>query len=527
MNLKDIRTAIFSQADWAPTQSTDAITRVNDFINRAYFQLVEEAPFLFFQKRVSFFTRVDKTPDTIAGAIDDLSVVANDAWVLQRNRLNATPGLVLWDETGAWRGRMILLTDAQGIPHRRMIRDIWTEGNNQRMSLYRPWNNVTATTLTYRIYSEDYYLPDNVIEVNSMRLFRENQSWPLDITGQMEAEYLSLAESPSIVAAGVPRAAFRRYHQQIESPTAAPLLEIKNSPGIWLGPEPPGQFEYCFTYCWGYRDADWRDFGPSLNYYAAQTTPSRLEPMWESSPSPTAKITSISSPVDGLLPGAGLIRLTLPDIDYMQGFGRSLPLPVDARYHRSGWRKRIYRRRITVDPANYNVLANKFGSAADAWGGAIAQETPDAFVLFDDIPGFQVIYDDTGAILPDYHRRLREVNGYQSIRLYPRPDQRYQVDVRCLRRPEKLKDDYDAPEIHQDGMNVLVSKALMFLYEAQGNMELVDRSAKRYQEQLFTLSKRYGDLRYPGQTLMKRPARSSRVIDSRRPWRRWYNLPNS
>ena len=36
MNLKDLRTAIFSQTDWAPTQSTEAITRLNGFINRAY-----------------------------------------------------------------------------------------------------------------------------------------------------------------------------------------------------------------------------------------------------------------------------------------------------------------------------------------------------------------------------------------------------------------------------------------------------------------------------------------------------------
>lgn len=521
MNLKDIRTELFSQSDWAPTQSTDAIERVNRFINRAYFQLMEEAPFLFFEKRVSFFTRVDKTPDVLADPlVDNLTVLAADSWVLERNQPNVTPGLVLWDETGDWRGRMILITDAQGIPHRRMIRDIWTHGAGaaakQRLSLYRPWNNTTATALTYRIYSEDYYLPDNVVQVNSLRLFRENQTWPLDITGQMEAEYLSLAESPSIVAAGVPRLAFRRYHRQIESPTKPPTAVLAGT-NVWQGPEPAGKFEYCFTYCWGYRDADWRDFGPPTSYAAAQTGPSRLEPMWESSPSPTVTIETDNHSDSPTAFNGARIDLLLPDISYMQGFGRI----ADDRYRHSGWMKRIYRRRHTIDPT---PMATP--EAAQAPSG-ISQETPDAFFLLAEVTGFATGYTDNGNILPDYHRRLREVNGYQSLRLYPRPDQRYQVDVRCLARPERLVDDQDAPELHPDGINVLVHKALAFLYEAQGNVELANRALQMYTENLFTLTKRYGDLRYPGQTLMKRPARSSQVIDSRRPWRRWYNLPNT
>ena len=40
MNLGEIRSAIFSQADWSPKQSSDAKTRVNEFINRAYFSFL-------------------------------------------------------------------------------------------------------------------------------------------------------------------------------------------------------------------------------------------------------------------------------------------------------------------------------------------------------------------------------------------------------------------------------------------------------------------------------------------------------
>lgn len=512
---------MFSQADWAPKQSLDAKTRVNEFINRAYFQLTQEAPFLFFEKRVGFATLPDDSPDTTAiqdlnpaSAADTISVVGNDPWVFFRVLPTTTGGLTPWDTTGRWNGRMIVVTDSAGVQHRRMIRDIWTDTNVQYITLFKPWNNLTDALMDWRIYSEDYYLPDNVIEVNSIRLFKQNQNWPLDIVGQMEAEYLSFADSPVSTVGGLPRSAFRRYHRQIESPTSAPTAAlIGGPPGAWIGPEPAGQFEYCFTYAWGYRDGDFRDFGPAGPYSAAQTTPSRDEPLWESAPSPIVSITTINND------SGAAIGLTTPDIDYMQGFGRT----ADRRFHHGGWRKRIYRRRITVDAANYVTAV----PVANQYAGAVEQETPDAFILLADIAGFMTLFIDNGNILPDYHRRLRDVHGYESVRFYPRPNDRYQVEVRCLLRPEELKDDQDVPEIHPDGIDVLLYRALGFLYEADGNIDLADRAIERFREALFTLTKRYGDLRYPGEALTKKPARAGRIIDTRRAWRRWYNLPSS
>jgi len=522
MNLGEIRSAIFSQADWSPKQSSDAKTRVNEFINRAYFQLTQEAPFLFFEKRVGFATINDETPDTTAirdlnpaSAADTISVVANDPWVLFRVLPTTTGGMTPWDTTERWNGRMILVTDPAGVQHRRMIRDIWTDTNVQYISLFQPWNNLTDALMDWRIYSEDYYLPDNVIEVNSIRLFKQNQNWPLNIIGQMEAENLSFGDSPASVVGGLPRAAFRRYHRQIESPTKAPTSSY-GGPNSWVGPEPAGQFEYCFTYCWGYRDGDFRNFGPSGPYSSAQTTPSRMEPLWESAPSPTLSVTTSNRAEDPVVYNGALINIITPDIDYMQGFGRN----ADRRYHHSGWRKRIYRRRITVDAVNYGAIPQQLT-------GAVEQETPDAFVLMAEIEGFITTFVDNGQILPDYHRRLRDVHGYESVRFYPRPNDRYQVDIRCLLRPDELKDDSDVPELHTDGMDVLIYRAITFLYEAQGNIELADRAIGRFREALFTLTKRYGDLRYPGETLLKKPARAGRINDSRRAWRRWYNLPSS
>lgn len=527
MNLQDIRNAIFSQADWAPTQSPDAITRVDLFINRALFQMAQEAPFLFFEETLKIVTIPDKTPDTAAiiaanpvGLPDNLSVVTTDPWVLERNRTGGTAGLIDWDETGRWNSRMIELTDAQDQVHRHRIRDIWTSVvgigpggvKNQRLSLYRPWHNVTATTLQYRIYNEAYYLPDDVIEVNSLRLFEAGQNWPLEIIGQFEAEKLSLADTPSQVASGVPRVAYRRGHFQIETPTKAPRLVFNDDDlpvGGWMGPDPAGEFDYVFTYTWGYRDAELQDFGPEQSMLV-QPNDARLEPRFESAPSPSAKAT---------LTGIGLgIQIHTPSIDYMQGFGKDgLPGPADPRFQHGGWRKRIYRRRNTV------VAASPVLHRATA--GEEERESINEYLLLFDIPGYQTLVNDQGLVLADYHRRLRDVHGYEALMLYPRPDRRYEIDVRCIRRPKRLADNSDVPPIHVDAMECLLHRALAFLYESQGNPPLADRALGNYQTDLFTLTKRYSDLRYPAAVLRKRPARAQRVIDSRRSYRRWYNLP--
>ena len=160
-----------------------------------------------------------------------------------------------------------------------------------------------------------------------------------------------------------------------------------------------------------------------------------------------------------------------------------------------------------------------------SYAGQFDQEMPDAYFLLADIPAYQTIYLDQGLIIPDYHHRLREIHGYQAIRMSPRPDKRYEVEVRCVRRPKTLEDDQDVPVIHKDGMNCLVQKSISLLYEAQGDIPLSDRAMGKYQENLFTLTKRYGDLRYPSTPLRRRPARASQTIGGLQGWRRWYNLP--
>lgn len=541
MNLKDIRAAVFSQADWGPKQSDDATERVDGFINRAYFQLALEAPFLFFEDTVHLATLPDKT----GAATDTVSVLtaakhtagfvfgagSGDRWCIQRDSaaLTASDG---WNVDGRWDSRMIELTDSADVVYRRRIRHVLTEDTRNLVTLMTPWHNLTDETMTYRIYTDAYYLPDDVIEVNSIRLHQAGQNFPLFVMGQLEAEKLSLKDLPSQVASGKPRTAIRAGHFQIDAPTLAPIvgdIGAKVSSGdravhswvtgaAWVGPEHAGEFEYCYTYCWGRRDATYKTPGIRTQIgtteSAWQPGDSAVLPMFESSPSPSVKADTQNK--------GKAIELMFPSPHYLQGFGQD----TDARFSKSGWYIRVYRRRISTDePA---LAYTDEGPKNKAFSvGEFLPENTDEFFLVYEIPtttSVDFTFIDDGSYLPDYYTRLHDIHGYQGLMFYPRPDARYEVDVRCVRRPQRLADDHDAPRIHVDSIDCLVYKTLGLLYEAQGDANMADRALSRYQECLFTLTKRYGDLRYPEEPILKRPARAHQKGGA---FRRWYVLDDT
>ena len=96
--------------------------------------------------------------------------------------------------------------------------------------------------------------------------------------------------------------------------------------------------------------------------------------------------------------------------------------------------------------------------------------------------------------VPDYFERLKEVHGYQTVRFNPMPDARYEIDCRVLRRPAQLVADTDAPRIHEEAVQALLEKCLIYFYELQGSMELSQNAERRYADTLRTLTKRYAML---------------------------------
>jgi len=670
MNLAEIRTRIFNQIDWAPTTSTEAVTRTNGFINRAYEQLCLEAPFCFFESEVKISTEPDvKSNDDCSTAngitiglvpvIEASGVGIADRLVFQDEVLGATsvgtptrryiterslgppnlplgaattqdtsesvrafnpnPWVLSWNFSGnpanwqqfvnaggiippidgSWDGRNIDLYGPDGKWHTNRVREIWCEFDSDDLATanllyfialwypfpaeqFQDWNEITYK---YRVYTEEYYFPDDMIKAHSIVINDDQRSYPVDIILQEEAEQFSLTDHFEM-ANGLPSVAYRRSHFQLPAPNTAPLVSLHTweVDQLWRGPEPAGKFSYMITYCVGARDLYNRNPGPGMfdenytnNLY--QTSPplnpswrptlpgsgaaviypnaavsNRFrEPLWESAPSPISSEVTVTTgpPPDPEPVGHGFaVTIQVPNIAFMLGMlGQgtyAIPLPSILPFKRMfadhcGVHVRIYRRRHTQDWTNYGNLDDQPPNGAE---GAVYTSLVANATLFNEPAGHIEISDsyyllaaiqvtdsnrgifiDDGQMHPDYNRRLRDVHGYQSMGLYPVPSRKYDFKIRCLRRPPKLVDDQDVPLVHAEACNALIDLAASYWYEAEGVPEMALRMRERYDRGIFDLKKRYGNLQSQANPHLKRLSRAKAGFRRTRPLRKWWTLP--
>jgi hypothetical protein len=567
MNLKEIRDAMFAQADWAPTQSSEATSRVNSFINRAYNVLALEAPFLFFESKVHLATEPDVTSlagkesanlsDTVrlAGA-NTLpgGPTTRDPWTWRTTYTSGDavanyPGLFnVWKFDRSWDGRRIEITTADGTKIRNQIRSVWhnASDNYYYFTLVTPWDIGTYGNgdFKYRIFTDAYALPDDLIELRSARLRDEDINYPLDVYGQREAEEFELDGPPSQVASGIPRCIFRRQHIHMRGPSvppvATPALTGKTVDVAWLGPEPAGTFEYKVTYTWGKRDVEfqlpglgsWEGFAQPLEItnttaFASDSTATGGDnasrnrfrtPRFESPPSAASAPVTLKEAAPGLHPA---VKVSLPNITYALGYLNSVGVGASTytrqSLNQSGIYIRIYRKRTSTNLTGYGELTNT------ATGLQQSQlDVAEDFLLLAEMRADSVnegVWYDTGEFIPDYNRRLRDIHGYQTMQFYPKPDKRYVTEIRAVVRPSKLVDDQDTPLIHAECMSALLERAMVYLYENMGNGVMSQISKDKYNEALLTLSKRYGDLRPPAVPVLRRMTRATGYRTGRK-WNR-------
>ena len=327
----------------------------------------------------------------------------------------------------------------------------------------------------------------------------------------------------------------------------------------WKGPEPPGEFEYIVTYTWGKRDADFRLAGlAKWDSYAKNwfntgqtiaSTPNNdvannriREPRYESAPSPvSAKVAVRPIDLGDVTAKYTGITVSVPNIEYVLGFQTRLTAIASADYdstatgvrvseNQSGVHVRIYRRRvrdIELDPSlPYGDLSRSVTALDDP---NVFIDNKEKFYLLAEMRVDHVnkgMFIDDGQYIPDRSRPLRDTHGYQQYALYPRPDQRYELDIRCVRRPQKLEDERDVPRLHAEAVSTLVDRAMAYLYESMGNFGAADTMMKRYNAALELLNKRYGDLRPAAVPVLRRMVRARFSYRSRDNYRKWYKTSN-
>lgn len=463
-SIAEIETRVKQQMDFQPSTANNFNILLRRMVNRARQILFSEASFLF-EGSYLLVTQPDVRPaDSVTG--DRVSVHSTDPWVMSRLS-NVTTGFQTWNQNREWDGRMVEITDPNGQTHRRMARTFWTETDGgdlyTRFSIDMPWPNTTDTNMKYRIYTPSYYVGPGVSEIRTARLY-DSANWRIEARTRTEMERAGLIDYQGRTA-GKPELLYRTDPYELQAPMRTPTVSL-NSP-TWSGPEGAGQFDFVYTYVMGKIDSDVRNYA----------LPNMRKPKWESAPSPvSAKITATNT--------GDSIKIDMPDIDSMLGFGTGTP-----RAFHSGVRKRIYARRYSQD------ISGGIGSE---------MESDQRFYFVDEVDG-QTTSFIWGGTRIDRQTPLLFSSRYQSVAFFPLPDQRYEIDMRVLYTPIDLVNDTDSVSLNDDCCEALVQKVLELMQEWDGKPDMALKSRQLYYTELGRLTKRYGLIDY--ESVSRNPAR--------------------
>lgn len=571
MNRKDIRSAVFNRADSDPEPTQSAVDDLNELINQALPQVCLEAPFMFYNSFVRFATQPDVEPagdtDLVMLAPDTSVSAVLSPWVFCTTLAAGAAGAAVWKNDRSWDGRHIYIYDEDGEAHENQIRTIWqqsatltvdgvtTTATRVFFTVMKPWPAAYGSgPFTWKVFTKEYFLYDDVVNIHSARIVGDVH--PIDVISQDDAERSGIVDHTTTEGAvgGIPSSMYRRSHVQLPTPNTAPTValgDVAVAAERWKGPEPPGTFEYCFTLTWGKRDVDYQN--PGISHFdtggdvwtqtpAAPGTSGDIqfavnrmrEPMWESAPSPISAEVTVGPPtlVQATWTAPAAVKLTLPNIEYMLGMflilQYSATLGITSMYRRlvsseSGWHIRIYRRRSTENFTDYSRLGGALlvGSSVPTLHKL---DIRDDFFLLSEVrieelnEGYWI---DNGTIIPDFLRPLRDIHGYQGVRLHPNPDDRYEIELRYTRRPPPLTNDQDVPQIHAEAMMLVVEYTLALYMDKLHEPAKAAAAWAKYRDALKTLRKRYGDLRPQEQPTARRPARIPRYSPyATRWWRR-------
>ena len=446
MSLKEIRDSAMAQLDWQPDSSDEFLTRLNGFINRAYQMLFAEAPELF---QEDFFLRVLPDVRNMSADIDRVSVFLGfpgNSRVLFRLKVFVPDVQAVWETTGRWDGRWIEITAPTGRIYRRRILEMWevTSGGTttQYISIDVPWRNGTDILMEYRIFSEEYHLPARIQTIRDCGIWDKSFSIKQTVVSESTAAAWARLDYRSNVS-GPPTQVSKGRPFQMKAPVTPPVAS--DNVGVsWTGPEVGGEFEICYTICWG-REED--------------ETPQGLRvPKWESGPSAGAKADATTTAPDSIL-------IETPILDGGLGFTSLFAAVWNGK---SGLYKRIYVRRLSEDGGSGMTYTDH-------------PEIGQHFFLIGECEGEVSDFAWRGQRI-DTNVRMAYTKKYASLRFYPHPDKQYDLRLRGTSRPDPMMDDEDSPMLDDSVREALIEATMRLFYESDGKPELAERAEARYEE---------------------------------------------
>lgn len=439
MNRADIReAAAFERSMIVNPNDTEKIKRLNTLIDLATRRFAAEHAEAFVPDVEYIVLLPDMTDKTVKRTV----ATTADTRVLQFS--GAFDG-VTYPTNGSWDGLYhVEVVEADGTIHRYQCLEFWIDTDLvgtqfYRVSLARPVD-FAGSGLAWRLHMPAFWLHSDVARINQGQLYLDapGQTLPLPRDHFVATRRTDFRGGQN----SQPLYYWRDQHYQVPAPSRVPNINVTAGVIAVWGPEPIGQFEYCFTYCWGHRDRE-------------RLAPGGYqEPVWESAPSP---VSAVAAPAV-----TSTVEVTLPDIAWMTDFNVAGTL----RQGHSGLYKRLYRRRLTTGTTPSH--------------GSI--EAPNVFQHLTFVDDTVTLFVDDGSIIPDYYRRLPEAQGYYAWNPWPHQDKRYELDLWVQRTPGALANDSDAPKIHASHLPMFVALVASFFAKEDNDPAGQTRHEKEYMD---------------------------------------------
>lgn len=426
MNRGAIVQAMADILNWDVPDDKVWAARARRFVSSAYKRCVADCPEALVPDELRI--RLPGTYSSGAGdAVTSFISTTTDPFVLEFSNSSISTFTPQTDRS--WDGLYWLeITMPDGTLWRGQCREFWTDisggVNHKYVSIDRPWALGTLTNARYRLSPNYIWLRDDIIRIVAGQRFGSTGS-PISLENITSAIWHDEWSNQNSRQFNYPRRLRAERMYQHPAPNIAPTVSLPEQQGNAWGPEPWGTFDYCFTYIWGYRDP-------------AQKSPSgNFIPLFESSPSPVSdKVTIVSA--------AHVVNVGLPDVAWELNYGDAATL----RYGRSGWMKRVYRRRYTVTGGTHPSI-----------------EKPEVFQFLADVDDLTTLFVDDGSIVPDYSLRIPEPHGYRAWSPWPLPSGPLFTEYQLLvqRAAEALQNDNDAPRIAPQCEDALTFMAVAYL----------------------------------------------------------------
>lgn len=452
--LKRIREQVLRRRAWASTGTTFN-NNVRDAANQALAELSSDLPSAinptkFHQVVYTQYKSTDTDVNRYIEATADERVLRFTT--IAGNQLGDTGWFPTVD--GSWNGIMWIEVKTPTnvwVRHRSMeffkVAALSAANDEYYVSIDRPWRNSTDDSMEFRIWQEYFYLPARVTElVAPIRVWDANRYliYSMNTTQQLENRFYDFQGDVT----GPPQL-FGRANDFEQVPSASTAPTITAAVTSWLGDAQEGKFRFCITRFRGATHQLWQK-APS-----GQTQ----DPVLESEPSPESTAFNHAS---GSNAGKAM-TISFTSIDQQLEFAGTGGL----RDGHSGYGTRIWVARDLIRTAGAGTL-----NAVDADG---------VFYLLDEVSGETTSYTWDGSVVPDYSRRLQASNGYYPWKLYPIPDQNYELDIEGFQAPQELVHDQDSPPLNEKFIPAYENLLLSILCEMDG----ADLSASSFYRQRY------------------------------------------